>query len=416
MNSQRFDRRTALAGFGAFAGLALFSSRANGAVKLSASPALRPPGAGRSLVIVQLSGGNDGLDTVVPYADDVYQRARPTLARKKSEILALDDYRGLHPALVRMRKHFDAGTLAIVEGAGYPDPIRSHFESMDVWHTADHRGRDAGIGWIGKLCDAAFKDDHNPNLVVHIGANVPYSLTSSAHPPVSFINPQAYRWAGGAAATEAYEKAGGMEGHEEGKAKKHAGEKSIDFLRRVLADGQSSSAEVRRAVARYATKIDYPNDALAQALHDVAALVNSDTGTRVLSVELGGFDTHTDERPRRDNLLKQLDAALGAFVDDLARSEAGKSAVVLVFSEFGRRVHENGARGTDHGEAAPMFVLGHQIKSGLHGKHPSLEQLDDGDVVHTTDFRSVYAAVIERCFTMQPDQVLGAKYPVLAVV
>jgi len=297
MHSQRFDRRHALAGFSAFAGLALLSSRANGAVKLSASPALLPTGAGRSLVLVQLSGGNDGLDTVVPYADDVYQRARPTLGRKKAETLPLDDYRGLHPALVRLRKHFDAGTLAIVEGAGYPDPIRSHFESMDVWHTADHRGRDAGEGWIGKLCDAAFKDDRNPNLVVHIGANVPYSLSSSSHPPASFINPQAYRWAGSAAATEAYEKAGGMDGHEEGKPKKLAGEKSIDYLRRVLADGQSSSAEVRHAVARYTTSVAYPNDALAQALHDVAALIDSDTGTRVLSVELGGFDTHTDERP-----------------------------------------------------------------------------------------------------------------------
>src|SRR5262249_22889638 len=152
----------------------------------------------------------------------------------------------------RTRKLFDAGTLAIVEGCGYPDPIRSHFESMDVWHTADHRGRDSGEGWIGKLCRVAFASDTNPNLVIHVGPNVPYSLHSTSHPAASFINPQAYRWAGGAAATEAYEKAGGMDpqAHAEpkGKPKKRDGEKSIDFLRRVLADGQSSSAEVRRAV------------------------------------------------------------------------------------------------------------------------------------------------------------------------
>jgi uncharacterized protein (DUF1501 family) len=328
-------------------------------------------------------------------------------------VLALDDYRGLHPDLKRLRKLFDGGQLAIVEGAGYPDPIRSHFESMDVWHTADHRGRDAGEGWIGKLCGVAFANDSNPNLVIHVGANVPYSLHSPTHPAASFINPQSYRWAGGAAATEAYEKAGGMDPAHEGRPKKREGEKSLDFLRRVLTDGQSSSAEVRRAVARYRTDVDYPSEALAQSLRDVAALVNGDTGTRVLSVELSGFDTHTDERPRHDATMKQLDGALGPFVDDLAHSEAGRNAVVIVFSEFGRRVAENGARGTDHGVAAPMLVLGHQVKSGLHGKHPALDKLEDGDAVHTTDFRSVYAAAIEHCFGVAHEKVLGARYPTL---
>lgn len=411
MSSEPIDRRAALAGFGALAGLSLYSSRANGAVKLSVSPALRATGAARTLVLLQLSGGNDGLATVIPFGDDAYQRARPNLARKKGETLALDDYRGLHPDLTRLRKLYDAGGLAIVEGAGYPDPIRSHFESLDVWHTADHRGRDAGQGWIGALCDAAFEKDDNPNLVIHVGANVPYALQSSRHPAASFINPQAYRWAGGAAATEAYEKAGEMGDDGASKAKKREGEKSIDFLRRVLTDGQSSSAEVRRAVALYRSEVAYPNEALAQALRDVAALANGDTGTRVLSVELAGFDTHTDERPRHDNLMKQLDAALGAFMEDLGRSAVGREAVVLVFSEFGRRVAENGARGTDHGVAAPMFVLGHAVKGGLHGAHPQLDKLQNGDLVHTTDFRSVYAATIRRCFALPPEKVLGASYP-----
>jgi uncharacterized protein (DUF1501 family) len=409
------DRRRALVGLGGLAGLSLLSSRAGGAVRLLASPALAPKGAARGLVLLQLSGGNDGLDTVVPFENDVYRRLRPTLARKKAETLPIDDRRGLHPSLARLRKAFDAGQVAIVEGAGYPQPIRSHFQSLDVWHTADHRGRDAGEGWIGKLCQAAFAGESNPNLVVHVGANVPYALHSTSHPPASFVVPQSYRWAGGESETEAYERAGGMEGGEPG-PKRREGESSLEFLRRVLADGQSSSQEIRRAVARYRTGVEYPRDALAAALRDVAALVNGDTGTRVLSVELGGFDTHTDARPRRENLLRQLDGALGAFVEDLGRSEAGKNAVVLVFSEFGRRVAENGARGTDHGCAAPMFVLGHRVKGGLHGEHPSLEELDEGDLVHTTDFRSVYAAVVERCFGVLPEKVLGARYPRLDVV
>jgi uncharacterized protein (DUF1501 family) len=184
-----------------------------------------------------------------------------------------------------------------------------------------------------------------------------------------------------------------------------------------MADGQSSSLEVRRAVAQYRGNVVYPpNDALGAALHDVAALLASDVGTRVLSVELSGFDTHTDQRNRHDALMKQLDGALAAFLEDLALSAAGRNAVVVIFSEFGRRVHENGSRGTDHGVAGPMFVLGHAIKGGLHGKAPALDQLDDGDLVHTTDFRSVYASVIEGCFGVAHDKVLGAKYPLVAVV
>ena len=418
MSLSHLDRRTLLAASG-LAGFALLSDRANGAVKLWSSPALAQAGDGRVLILLQLSGGNDGLDTVVPFADDAYRRARPTLGLKKGETLPLDDYRGFHGSLKALRRHYDAGRVALVEGVGYPDPIRSHFKSYDVWHTADIRGRNAGDGWVGKLCDAAFKDVRNPNLVVHVGANVPYSLHSTTHPAASFVNPRAYRWAGGESETEAYEKAGGMEAEPDSRAKpkKREGESSLDFLRRVLADGQSSSEQVRRAVAAYRTPIEYPpNEALAQSLADVAALVSGGIGARVISVEAGGYDTHTDERNRHDQLMRTLDAALGPFLDDLGRSEAGRKAVVLVFSEFGRRVAENGARGTDHGVAGPMFALGHDIKGGLYGKHPSLEKLDDGDLIHTTDFRSVYATAIERCFAVKHERVLGAKYPLVPYV
>jgi uncharacterized protein (DUF1501 family) len=249
---------------------------------------------------------------------------------------------------------------------------------------------------------------------------VPYSLYSPTHPAASFINPAAYRWAGAAADTDAYEKAGAPEEHErptKDAPKKKEGESNLDFLRRVMADGQSSSEKIRRAVARYHTTVAYDdNEPLSAALHDIAALVDSEVGSRVLSVEISGFDTHVDQANRHSALMRTLDNALAAFVDDLARSETGKQAVIVVFSEFGRRLHENGARGTDHGVAAPMFVLGHAIKGGLHGKHPSLSTLDDGDLVHTTDFRSVYATVIERCFDLAHEKVLGAKYPVLGVV
>lgn len=404
----RFDRRRILTGLGALSGLTLFHSRANGAVRFRMTPRL--DGAARTVILFQLSGGNDGIETVVPYEEDAYYRGRATLTRKKGELLVLDEYRGLHPALKSLRKAWDSGALAIVEGVGYPKPNRSHFESLDIWHTADPRGRAAGLGWIGKLCEAAWPAEANPNLVVHIGPNVPYSLHSVHHRPASFVDPEGYRWIGGEGGAAAYRKAGAGE---VGMAERAP---SLELLRRVLTASQGSSDEIRRAVSAYQTPVTYPGDGLAQTMHHVAALVAGGIGARVISVELGGFDTHADQRERHDELMAQMDGALGAFLADLGRSEAGKAAVVVVFSEFGRRVAENGAIGTDHGVAGPMFVLGHHIKGGLHGKHPTFETLDDGDLIHTTDFRSVYAGVIEGCFSVPHEKVLDSQYPLVKVV
>jgi uncharacterized protein (DUF1501 family) len=411
MDQPRFDRRRALlGGLSVFGGLALVSSRAHGAVRLFASPPLGPRAAPRTLLLLQLSGGNDGLSTLVPYGDDAYHSARPTLRLPADRLLKLDDYRALHPELGRLRKLFDAGQLAIVQGAGYPRPVRSHFKSMDIWHTADLRGRAAEEGWVGRLCGCAWADAQAPDLVVHVGANVPYSLHSSAHPPTSFVTPVSYRWAGSEREVEAYGEAGAMDGAVEGE------EANIELLRRTLADAQASSERIRRAAARYRSAVEYPADPFAAALRDVAALCNGGLGSRVFSVELGGFDTHTDQRNRHDALMRRLDAALDAFLDDLARSEAGRELVVLVFSEFGRRLKENGSRGTDHGVAAPMFVAGSAVKGGLYGKHPSLSELDEGDLRHTVDFRAVYAAIIEGWFGVRHEGVLGKRYEPLPLV
>jgi len=367
--------------------------------------ALPPGGAPRTLVLLQLSGGNDGLSTVVPWADDVYHAARPTIRVAPDEVLRLDDYRGLHPELQELHRAFEAGRLAIVEGCGYPGPNRSHFKSMDVWHTADLAGRDAGEGWVGRLARAAFQGVHQPNLVVHVGGNVPYSLHSLTHPPTSFVMPRSYRWAGDEAETEAYERAGGME--------EQRPSSNLEYLRQILADGQASSAAVRRAAASYSTDVEYPSTPLGTALHDVAALIAGDIGSRILSVEYTGFDTHDNQVSRYRVLMRNLDLALGAFLADLESSEAGRETIVLAFSEFGRRVEENGAEGTDHGVAAPVLVVGPKVQGGLFGEHPSLTDLVDGDLAHTTDFRSVYATVIERWFDTDPARVLGDEFPTL---
>ncbi len=357
---------------------------------------------GRALVLVQLSGGNDGLSTVVPYGDDAYARARGPLRIAPDAVLRLDERRGLHPALGRLAGLFERGSLAIVEGAGYPRPNRSHFESFEIWHTADTEGRASGEGWIGRLCRVAWEDAPDANRVVHIGPRPPYSLHSSQHPPVSFTAPELYGAAGRADALERLE---GLGGAPEGS--------TLAFLRDLQRDARVSSRAVREATQRPRKRVEYPDSALGRDLACAAALIEAGIGTRIVSVELDGFDTHSEQRGRHDRLMATLDAGLGAFMDDLAGSESGREALVLVFSEFGRRVAENGSGGTDHGCAGPMLVLGSRVRGGFHGAPPSLAELDEGDLVFTTDFRRVYGKAIEHCFGVPHERVLGASYPLL---
>ncbi len=410
------DRRSLLLGAGALGGWIVLGSRANARVRL------RGPlgederkGGTRTLVLLQLTGGNDALSMVVPYADDAYAAARSSIRVGKSEVLKLDDYRGLHPNLKGLRAIHEEGRLAIVEGCGYPNPIRSHFQSYEVWHTADARGRNSGDGWVGKLCDHAWPKETTPELVVHLGTTAPYSVFSLKHPPLTFQTPSTYRWAGAESDDlVAYRHAAEEDKKRLETARKETGQDAmLRRLRGVLEEANESSRQVRLAVGGYTTGVKYPDDDLGEALRIAAALVDARLGSRVVSVELSGFDTHQNQRATHDALMKRLDGALAAFLDDMKSKSAGDDVVVLVFSEFGRRVKENGSNGTDHGVAAPMLVLGNKVKGGLHGKHPSLTDLDAGDLKFTTDFRSVYGTVIDRWFGSDHAEVLGARYPTL---
>jgi len=370
---------------------------------------------GKNLVLLQLSGGNDGLATVVPHGDDELRRVRRTTVHRTSELLRLDQYRGLNPGLTALRERFDDGQVAIVEGCGYPDQIRSHFRSYEVWHTGRRAGRISGDGWIGRLAAAGWSDEPLPDRVVHFGTKAPYSLFSREQPAVSLASPTGYRWFGD---DEAYARGGtAICEHEMERDPRHRGrDAALARLRLTLDDARASSARIRGASASYRTEVEYPRTRISAELRDVAALVNARSGTRVFSVTDSGYDTHSGQRQSHDRKMRELDEALGAFLTDLERSEAGRETVVLVYSEFGRRVVENGSSGHDHGKAGPMFVLGHAVKGGLHGEHPSLTSLDEGDLVFTTDFRSVYATLIDGLFGVDPALVLGAEFPRLPLV
>lgn len=383
----------------------------------------RLPEGSPSLVMLQLSGGNDGLATIVPYGDDELYRLRKTTVEKKRDLLRIDDYRAFHPKLGAFREEYEAGRMAIVEGCGYPDPVRSHFKSMEIWHTANHAGRLSGDGWIGKLVSHAWGAAAAPDSVIHLGGKAPYSLFSSTHPAVAVASPTAYRWFGEQAV---YEMAGTAicehelaaprtsESERGGGEPRNAGrDRALALLRKTLDDAAESSARVRRAAATYQTPVEYPNSPLAASLRDIASLISGGVGTRVFSVSYGGFDTHSNQLVQHGRKMATVGDALGAFLRDLRRTPEGEQAIVVVFSEFGRRVLENGSKGHDHGHGGPMFVFGPKVQGGLYGTHPSLTELDRGDLASTVDFRSVYATVIERWFEADSTAVLGAQFPTL---
>jgi len=404
-----FDRRKLLTGAGAFIGASWLMS---GRTRAWASPldAKLSGAAPRTMLLLELNGGNDGLDTVIPYGEDVYHSSRARVGIAAKDALRLDDYRGFHPSLKSLRGIYDEGGLAIVEGVGYPTPNHSHFTSLDIWHTGQLSGRAAGDGWIGRLMSRLYPEDRSEPHAVHVGQSLPYSLHSSTHPIVCFDSPPAYRWAENgqaiaAAATKNCDTA--MSGG------KGVGAKSLDTIRGIAANARVSSAEVRKAAAQYVPRVEYPKSEVAQDLKTAAALLASGIGVRVLSVAQYGYDTHEDHRRRHDILMGELDGGLAAFLRDLRGTPAGDNCLVVVYSEFGRRVADNASNGIDHGTAGPMFLTGTPVKGGLYGKHPSLADLHDGDLVYTTDFRTVYAGVLERWFGVESEPILGARYDAL---
>lgn len=377
----------------------LLGASASAAVRLLSAQADRPVG-GPLLVLVQLSGGNDGINTLVPYRQDAYRRLRPRLALPEAELLRIDGELALHPALVRIHARCQTGQAGWIPGVGYPGANRSHFKSMEIWHAADERGRAAGPGWVARLIGALHGDAAKATRLVHVGRQLPYSLYSARHPAIAFPTPEFYRRAGEAPPEP-----------EPMQPEGDAARSNLDYLREVVRDANASSREVQRAAARYRPRVEYGNDELSRALAVAAALVDARLGAEVISVELSGFDTHTGQLARHAEQLGRLDAALGSFLDDLAGHPGAADMLVVVFSEFGRRAAENGSGGTDHGTAGPVLLAGPRAKPGLHSSYPDLDRLDErGDLLFNTDFRQVYAAVARDLFAVDPQAVVGPGY------
>lgn len=362
------------------------------------------------LVVVQLSGGNDGINTVVPYGDDVYYRNRFTLALEKDKLHKLDDYHGLHPSLGGFAKLVDERRLAIVQGVGYANPNRSHFESMDIWHTARREPQGRSVGWLGRYLDAAAKarDASAPASdlsALHLGGGQ-YPLALAAldvvAPSIRSVDQFKLQDGGDRRLREAIEKLSATA--------RPGDDDLLSFVQSSTAAALASSRRLQDALGKYSPAAKYPGTKLAQSLSTVAQLIDAGMATRIYYVALDGFDTHSEQKDAHASLLAELGDAVKAFVDDLAGHHHADRVLVMSFSEFGRRVRENASRGTDHGAAAPMFLAGGKVKPGLVGKHPSMTDLDDGDLKHHTDFRQVYAAVLKNWLGWSPAEILGGEY------
>ena len=357
------------------------------------------------LVIVQLTGGNDGLNTIAPYADDVYRRNRVTLGLGAGQVLKIDDYVGFHNQMTGMSKLLEDGKLAILQGIGYPNPDRSHFESMDIWHSAQ---RDPGLktdGWLGRYLDEHASRDGGDVPGMRLGAG-PRPLALRAHqvqaPSIQSPEQIKLETGGDTGVRSVIEQAAG--------AQRDGGNDLLGFVQKSTVAALASSERVRTALSGYNTPINYPGTTLARRLRTVAQLIDAGLNTRIYYVELDGFDTHSDQSGAHAALLSELSGAVAAFIGDLAHHGHDQRVMLLAFSEFGRRVKENASQGTDHGAAAPMFAAGGRVRPGLIGKHPSLTDLDDGDLKFHTDFRQMYATVLDQWLGGDSTQVLGQKF------
>jgi len=370
----------------------------------------------RVLVVVELAGGNDGLNTVVPYTDSLYSATyRKTIGVPASAILDLDGRLGLNPVMTGMKSLWDAGRVAVVEGVSYPSPNLSHFTSRDIWHTADPKLAQRN-GWLGRYADRMLADNTNPLVGCAISQSLPRTLLADKVVFPSFTNVASYAYAtDGANASDAANQVNAFVAQNN---LPHEVSNRNERIEGISRDAASSSATLRTIASGYVPRATYPNNSLANALKLCAELIVGNVGTQILYVTYGGFDNHAAQRTAHDNLLKAVSDSIKAFSDDLDAQGQSQNVLLMTWSEFGRRVAENGSLGTDHGTSGVHFVVGPSAIRGIYGPPPDLAHLDNnGNLPWQTDFRAYYGSVLTSWLRV-PDvaAVLGAGYPDLGCI
>jgi uncharacterized protein (DUF1501 family) len=382
-----------------------------GRTALAAAPSEKKGAKDTILVVVELTGGNDGLNTVVPFKDAEYAKLRPTLKLPTDQLKKINDSLGLHPSLTGFAELLQENSLCVVQGVGYPNPSQSHFRSMDIWQ-AGSLDETLTEGWLGK----ALKKLPGGTQSFHLkNANQSSPLAFDGAPMrvpsiASLAEFQLLTAASSGADKKEQEKV--ITGAVKDKTKKPG---LLDFVSRTAANTYDSSKRLQEIGKNYQPKATYPNTPLANRLKLAAQLIDADLGARIFYVSHENFDTHATQAPAHANLLAQLSGAMTAFYKDMKARGHGDRVMMMTFSEFGRRVKENGSRGTDHGSGAPMFLIGSKVKTGAVGEHPSLTDVPLGNLKFHTDFRQVYAAILDNWLGVSSKEVLGAEFKAAGV-
>lgn len=367
-----------------------------------------PQRSDRILVVLQLSGGNDGLNTVIPFRDPRYYQSRPVLAIPPKDVLKINDELGLHPSLRAAVELWESGRMAVIQGVGYPQPNRSHFESMDIWHSCYRKDQQRRDGWLGRYLESVNPSDGLPAL--HLGQEAqPLALASRQVRVPSIASVDEFRLQGAESLAKDVVRLASQRREQPGEL--------LDFIQANSQTALKASAQLEQIIRQTPRSLSYPRTALGDKLSVIARLIGADLPTRVYYLALDGFDTHSQQAAAHAGLLNQWSTAIKAFFDDLAMQANAERVLLFSFSEFGRRVRENASEGTDHGAAAPVFLFGPAVQAGIHGAHPSLSDLEDGDLKFHTDFRRVYATLLETWFGATNTQsILGGNFPPLPVL
>ncbi len=361
-------------------------------------PVMVPPG-NKVVVVIQFSGGNDGLNTVIPVRNDIYYRERPRLGIAKDKALLLTDETGLNPALGSLKGLYDDGSLAIINSVGYPNPDRSHFRSMDIWQSASNSNEYVNTGWLGRYLDAQCKGCDKPTQAVEIDDVLSLALKGEENKGLAFKDPG-----------RLYNISNGGFMKDVNSDHRHS-EENVDYLYKTMSETLSSAEYIYRQSRVHPTSQTYPNSELGKDLKTIASLIFSDINTKVYYVSLGSFDTHVNQDNQQTRLFTELNEAVKAFTADLKKNNRFEDVLMMTFSEFGRRVSQNASNGTDHGTANNMFLISGGLKEkGMLNAMPDLADLNEGDLKHKIDFKDVYATVLNKWLDTDDKTILGKQY------
>ncbi|TXF89802.1 DUF1501 domain-containing protein [Neolewinella aurantiaca] len=353
---------------------------------------------GKILIVLQLSGGNDGLNTVVPYADDIYYQKRPSLAIKANEVIRLNEKQALHPALAPLQNLYDQGELCIVNSVGYPNPDRSHFRSMDIWQTGSPASENWSSGWIGRYLDSACVGKP-PYHALEVNDGLSLAMKGKISNGFAMSDAKRLRQAVDNTRLKNLQATGVSQSG------------NLGYLYKTLTETTDAAAYLYEQSRVHKATADYPNVAFGKDLKQIAELITADTATQIYYASLSGFDTHAGQKGRQQRLLGQYAQGVAALVSDLKANNLFDDVLIMTFSEFGRRLAQNGSGGTDHGTANNLFLMGGKLKkAGFYNDAPNLSRLQDADLIHQVDFRQCYASIIDDWLEGDSQAVLGQQF------